>query len=97
MVSLSKYELLLDDQTKERKFDFFDQSLSILEKRMLQSEGFYNEIINQPFDLNQNKTIELDEEKKPYAKNDDELKEYWKEQLQYEVISRLERKIKEIS
>ncbi len=90
---LKKYELQIDDETNARTFEFFNQSLQVLEKRMAQSETFYNEIINQPFNLYENKKIELDEEKKPYAKNDAELKQYWKEFLTYEVVTRLERKI----
>lgn len=92
---LKKYELSIDDETNARTFEFFNQSLTLLDKRLAQVEGFYNEIIDQPFDLNQNKIIELDEEKKPFAKDDAELKEYWKEFLTYEVVSRLDRKIEE--
>lgn len=92
---LQAYELQIDDEINAKTFKFFDASLEVLDKRMVQAETFYNEIMAQPFDLNQNKKLELDEEKKPFAKNESELKEYWKEQMTYEVISRLERKIKE--
>lgn len=46
---------------------------------MALAETYYNEIIDQPFDLNQNRKIELDEEKKPYAKDEAQLKQYWKD------------------
>jgi carboxyl-terminal processing protease len=90
---LKKHELSLDEQTNERRFDFFNQSFELLNKRMLESETYYNEIMSQPFDLTQSKEIELDEEKKPYAKNEAELKQYWKDFLTFEVVSRLDRKL----
>ncbi|MBK7787081.1 MAG: carboxy terminal-processing peptidase [Saprospiraceae bacterium] len=92
---LNAHQLQIDDQINRRSFEFFNQSLGMLEKRMALAETYYNEIIDQPFDLNQNRKIELDEEKKPYAKDEAQLKQYWKDFLTYEVITRLDRKMDE--
>ncbi|MFN8320652.1 MAG: carboxy terminal-processing peptidase [Saprospiraceae bacterium] len=92
---LKQYETQIDDQINQRTFDFFNQSMTILDKRMALGEQYYNELIDQPFDLDQNRKIELDEEKKPYARDEAELKNYWKDFLTYEVITRLDRKIDE--
>lgn len=92
---LKNYELTIDDQINDRSFAFFNLSYDILLKRMAQTKTYYTEIVDAPVDLNQNKIVELDEEKKPWAKNDAELKEYWKEFLQYDMMTRLHRKIKD--
>lgn len=92
---LKMYETSIDDEINSRTFDFFNQSLTILDKRMALGEQYYNEIIEQPFELDQNRKIELDEEKKPYARDEAELKKYWKDFLTYEVITRLDRKLDE--
>lgn len=92
---LKNFELLIDDQVNARTFEFFNLAHDLLLKRMEQTKVYYNEIIDGPINLNENKEIELDEEKKPYAKNDNELKAYWKEFLQYEMVTRLHRKIKD--
>jgi carboxyl-terminal processing protease len=92
---LKNFELSIDDETNARTFEFFNQSIVMLDNRLHQVEGFYNEIIDQPFDLYQSKVVQLDEEKKPYAKDDSELKAYWKEFLTYEVVTRLDRKMDE--
>ena len=92
---LNQFELSIDDETNARTFEFFNKTVQLLDKRLQQVESFYNEIIDQPFDLYQAKAIELDEEKKPFAKDDNELKAYWKEFLTYEVVTRLDRKIDE--
>jgi carboxyl-terminal processing protease len=92
---LKKHELNIDDQINNRTFDFFEDAFSIIEKRMKLSDSLYQAIINSPLDININREIELDEEKKPYAKSEQELKEYWKEFLTYELVTRLDRKIKD--
>ncbi len=92
---LNQFELSIDDETNVRTFEFFNKTVQLLDKRLQQVESFYNEIIDQPFDLYQAKAIELNEEKKPFAKDDNELKAYWKEFLTYEVVTRLDRKIDE--
>ncbi|MBK8701306.1 MAG: carboxy terminal-processing peptidase [Saprospiraceae bacterium] len=92
---LKTQELIIDDQVRNRTFDFFNLSLDLLDKRMLNAEQYYNELIDQPFDLVEGKMIELDEEKKPYARDEAQLKQYWKDFLTYEIISRVDRKLDE--
>jgi carboxyl-terminal processing protease len=92
---LKKHELNIDDQINAKTFEFFNLSYDILLKRMTQTKSYYEEIMSAPFDINNNKEIELDEEKKPWAKNDVELKQYWQDFLQYEMMTRLYRKIKD--
>ncbi len=91
--ALKKHELQIDDQVEIRTFEFFDESLEILNKRMAESREYYNELIDSDFDFEKQEEIELDESKLPWAKNKEELREYWRKFLKYEVMTKLARKI----
>ncbi len=92
---LKVHEYKLDDQATARTFEFFDLSLDLLDKAMVKSEEMFNEVIKMDFDFTKDETIELDAEKKQFAKDDVQLKEYWRKTIKYDIISRLNRKIEE--
>lgn len=92
---LKAHELSIDDQAEARTFEFFELSLDILNNGIDRSKTFYEEIIAQPFDLTKDETIELDEEKKPFAGSEAELKEYWRKSLKYEVLTKVLKKLKD--
>ncbi|MBK7872451.1 MAG: carboxy terminal-processing peptidase [Saprospiraceae bacterium] len=86
---LEKYKTLLDDEAMAGNFDFFNTSLDLLTKGIEKTQGYYREILAQPFDLNKDESIELDSDKRDFAKNDADLKEYWRRYLKYDVINRV--------
>ncbi len=88
---MSKYRLELDDQSKVRTFEFFDLSLELLDKRMKEAKSYYDELIDKDYDFTLDEFTELDETKKPWAANSEELKGYWKEFLKYEIMTTVAR------
>lgn len=92
---LSKYKLAVDDQVKSGNFEFYDISVKKLNERIEQVIAFYTEILEKPFDYDNNEFIEVDPEKKTFAKDLDELKDSWRKSLKYEAIGRIEDKIEE--
>lgn len=86
---MKAFELKIDDQTNDRSMEFFDLSMQLLDKRMKQTEVYYNEIMNGSFDIDKKGLIELDEEKKPFAKDEAQQKEYWREFLTFEVMTKV--------
>ncbi len=86
---LEKYKKELDDEALAGNFDFFDLSLELLNAGIDKTQGFYREILAQPFDLSKTESIELDSEKRDYPKNDAELKAFWEKYLKYEVVTRV--------
>ncbi len=83
----------IDDQIYSSNYKFFDLSVQLLEAGMTKTRGYYKDILAQPFDYKKDETIELDGDKKGFAKNDKELKENWRKSLKYNVMSRLANKI----
>ena len=83
---LSEYKLLIDDQINSSDITFFNVTYEILKKRISEVEGFYEVILNQPFDFNINEEINLDYENLSYASNLDELRNLWRKRLKLSTL-----------
>lgn len=86
---LEPYRLKLDDAVNSGNSDFFDLSVSQMEAALQKTQGYYRDILSQPFDLNAQESYETDAEKRTFAKNDAELKEMWRKMLKYETLARI--------
>lgn len=86
---LQKYEYLIDDQAENNSLEFFEASLEIIDRRMKESQDYYNELIDGDFSFETEEYIEFDDRKKTYAKSKEELQDYWKKVLKYEILSRI--------
>lgn len=86
---LKKYETDIDDEIKLANYEFFDLSVKTIESRILEAKGYYEEIIEKPFNFNSTDFIESDAKKTAYAENSKELKKGWEKLLKYEVLTRL--------
>lgn len=89
------YRRKLDDQMKAGSYDFFDLTISVYQKRQKQIEGWYKEILAQPFNFEQIEDLETDVDKRSYPKDEKELKELWRKQLKFQVLTRLADKLDE--
>ncbi len=85
---MTKHKYLLDEQTRNGTYEFFDLSLNIINQRTAQTEKFFNEILAQPFDFTQNESVDFNDSM-PYAASEDELFNRWHKYLKYNVLTRL--------
>ncbi len=85
---LKVYELQYDDQILQKKFDFFDQSVVLIDQSFKDAKLIYDELIAADYDFSQQEEVELDYDKKSFAKDQSELREYWRKALKYEVLTR---------
>ena len=90
---LKTYELEIDDEAEAGNYDFFDISVDLLDAGIKRAKGIYTEILAEPFDFKKKENIELEGEKKPFAKNEKQLREYWYKSLKYETMTRLANKL----
>ncbi len=90
---LTAFKTQLDDQAKEGTFEFLNLAEATLNKSLGKTKAYYQEILAQPFDFTGKEVIELDGDKKAFAKNDAELKKYWEKAMKYETLTRLVGKI----
>lgn len=86
---MDEYREQIDDNIQEGSFDFFSLSVELLDNRIKQAKGFYESILAEPFDFTIDEKIETDPEKFEFASNDQELRERWRQNLKYQVLSKL--------
>jgi carboxyl-terminal processing protease len=90
---LKVYEYKMDDQAINGSLELFDLSIQILDKAVARSENIYNELINGDFDLDKAEEIELDSDKRPFPKNREEQKDYWRKYLKYQIVQKVDEKL----
>ena len=87
--ALKKYELLIDDQINNRKFEFFEMSLLIIDERIEEAQEYYRSILANPFDFTVEEEIETDGEKIDYAASKEILKDRWRKSLKFQTMLKL--------
>ncbi len=95
IAKLEPYQDMLDDEAKAGTFNFFDLSLERLEAGIEKTQGYYREILAEPFDFTLDENIQLNGEKRGFAENDEALREYWRKFLKYETMTRLATSLEE--
>ncbi len=92
---LKKYELMLDEQINGLTFEFFNESLPLLDGGMEKAQRYFTEAIDDKIAFEKGSDYETDPDKMKYAATDGELKERWKNIVQWEVTTRWVEKIEE--
>ncbi len=92
-VSLANYKIKIDDELNGAPFEFFEKSNELYEKRLQWVASFYKEYLANPFDFSTDETIQIDAEKRPFAKDEETLKEQWRKYLKYQVLVNLQIKL----
>lgn len=95
IAQLEPFKLDLDNEALKGSYEFFDIAIRLYDEGFAKSEGYFKEILSEPFDFTINETVDLNLEERPFAKNDEELKEYWRKALKSDVLSRIYNKLKE--
>ncbi|MEX0275205.1 MAG: carboxy terminal-processing peptidase [Flavobacteriaceae bacterium] len=88
-----KYKFQLDDQIKNTEITFFNLVHGRLMERMAQAKKIYKEVLADPFDFNQQETIDIDYKSLPFATDRNELKERWRKQLKYASMGTYDSKL----
>ena len=81
-----KYKYLLDDQIKEYDLSFFNLVYQRSKIRIDEAKSYYEELVDNKFNFNLNENIDLDFEKKEYARSKSEIKNRWRKQLKFSTL-----------
>ena len=87
------YKDEIDDQIMHLRFDLFDLSKDIFFRRLAEFPTYYEPLLAEPFDFSVEEGFSFEFDEVPFAKNKEELREYWRKRLKYEVLRRLNRKL----
>jgi carboxyl-terminal processing protease len=89
----SKFKYEIDNQLLEDDVSFYNTVYANFTKKIKNAKSYYGELLSQPFHFNKNETIDIDYDKVPFAKNENQLINYWRKQLKLNVLSRVQNKI----
>jgi len=90
---LDPWKKKLDDEANEGTFAFLDLATKLQDAGIKKTQAWYRELLAKPFNFKEKEAIETDSDKKPFAKDDQQLKEYWRQQMKWEVLSRYTEKL----
>ena len=77
---------LLDDEFKAGTLQFFDQSDSLLEVSIDRAEAIFKDLVDTDYDFTQSEEIQMDPEKRSFAKDEVELRDQWRKILKYDIL-----------
>ncbi|MDP5172340.1 MAG: carboxy terminal-processing peptidase [Bacteroidia bacterium] len=86
---LKAYREGIDDEIESGSEEMFLLSVELFDKRVDQTEGFFQEILAQPFDFTKQENYENDPKQESFAANSEELKAKWRQSLKFQTLSRL--------
>ena len=89
----SKFKYEIDNQLLEDDVSFYNTVYANFTKKIKNAKSYYAELLSQPFHFYKNETIDIDYDKVPFAKNENQLIDYWRKQLKLNVLSRVQNKI----
>ena len=87
--ALLQHRLLLDDQIKAGRTDFFDEAMAILANRIETARGQYAALLNEVIDVTSPGELQGDASKRNYFADDKDMTHYWASYIQFRVVSRL--------
>ena len=93
-LKLKSYESKLDDEAIAGTYEFLNLSIDLLKNGIERTQSYYQEILAEPLSFEGDLEIELDGEKRGYAKDEATLKTYWEQLMKYETMTRLADKLK---
>lgn len=85
---LNRYKDKIDDQFADGSTELMKFATKYIQKRIQQVMGFYQEILEKPFDFTKDEGLELNPDKRKYCSNLTELKEYWRKILKFHTLFR---------
>ena len=80
------YKFQIDNQIRNYTYQLYDLAVQLMDKRILEVQGYYREILSVPFDFTVNETWETDPDKLNWPANSAELKENWRKLLKTRVL-----------
>lgn len=79
----------LDDEFKAGNSACFDVSYALLQDGIARAEQIYIDVLSKPFDFDVEETTPSDPESLAWAKDETELRDYWRKYLKWRVANRI--------
>ena len=87
--AFSQYRDAIDDEAKAGDYTFYNVVQEHLDASMNKAQGWFEEILAQPFDLEEGGEMKDPDDHAPWAANDAELRQYWHDYMKRELLSQV--------
>jgi len=88
IASFKKFENRIDDEIHGADLESFFFINELYLKRLGETSILYKDILARPFDFTKDETVNLDEEKQDYPRNEEERKDIWRKRLKYMTLTK---------
>ena len=86
----SQYKYEIDNQLLQDDLTFYNLVYNRFLDKIKNAKSYYGDLLAQPFNFKKNEIIDLEYDKIPFAKNDNQLIDYWRKQLKLQTLSRVQ-------
>ena len=86
----SKYKYQIDNQLLKDDLSFYNLVYNRFLAEIKKAKSYYGSLLKQPFDFSKDETIDIDYEKVSFAKNNNQLIDYWRKQLKLQTLGRIQ-------
>ncbi len=90
----SVYKYQIDNQLKKENLSFYNLVYGRFLEKIKSAKQLYTALLEHPFNFEKKETIDINYEEIPFAKNENQLIDYWRKQLKLNILSRVQEKIK---
>ena len=86
----SEYKYQIDNQLKNSDLTFYHLVYNRFTEKIKTAKNYYGQLLSQPFKFSKRESIDINYKDAPFAKNENELIDYWRKQLKLNTISRIQ-------
>ncbi|MCP9236962.1 carboxy terminal-processing peptidase [Lewinella sp. JB7] len=91
------YRTRIDDESKAGEYTFYDLAQERWTAALDKTQGWYEEILSEPFNLEEAGSFTDRDEDSDWATNDAELKQYWHDYMKRDLLSQITDKREEMA
>jgi carboxyl-terminal processing protease len=85
-----KYKYVIDNQLLNEDISFYNLVYGRFTSKIKNAKSYYRDLLEKPFNFNKKETIDVNYEQSSFAKNENQLKDYWRKQLKLSTLIRIE-------
>ena len=89
----SQFKYEIDNQLLNDDVSFYKLVYGRFLTKIKNAKSYYGEILDNGFNFNKKEDIDIDYEKVPFARNENELIDYWRKQMKLQTLGRIQQKM----
>ena len=91
----SQFKYEIDNQLLNEDVSFYNLVYGRFIDKIKNAKSYYADLLAQPFNFKKDEHIDVDYDNVPFAKNENELIDYWRKQLKLNTLSRIQEKLEQ--